>query len=255
MNIRLTINGFEDTVHFDDAAISGLFLPILQAISRRQRELGRRMTVFLAAPPGTGKSTLAAFLEQLSRETPGLTPLQALGMDGFHHHQDYILSHTALCCGREVPMRLIKGAPESFDLEKLRQTLSDIRSDSLLWPLYDRRLHDVVENAIPVQAPIVLVEGNWLLLDEPGWSDLPHDAGIFIHADPEQLRRRLVERKMRGGTSREEAEAHYLRSDGPNVLRCLSRHLPADWTLTMTGTGAFQLNGKENPYALSGDHF
>ena len=242
MDVSLNVNGFETAARFDDAAISGLFLPLLQTLTRRQREINRRLVVFLAAPPGTGKSTLAALLERLSTENPGLTPFQALGLDGFHYHQDYILSHTVLQDGVEIPMRLIKGAPESFDAEKLRRTLERIQSDDLRWPLYDRRLHDVVEDVIPVRAPIALIEGNWLLLDAPEWSALPRDASIFIHADPALLRGRLIERKVRGGFSREEAEAHYLRSDGPNVLRCLSNHLPADWTLTMTGNGNYQMN-------------
>lgn len=240
MDVLLDVNGFETAARFDDAAVSGIFLPLLRALTRRQREINRRLTVFLAAPPGTGKSTLAALLERLSTENPDLMPLQALGMDGFHYHQDYILSHTVLHDGAEIPMRLIKGAPESFDVEKLRRTLERIQSDNLRWPLYDRRLHDVVEGAIPVRAPIALIEGNWLLLDAPGWSTLPHDTSLFICADPALLRGRLVERKVRGGFPREEAAAHYLRSDGPNVLRCLSNRLPADWTLTMTGDGAYQ---------------
>lgn len=242
MDISLNVNGFKTAAHFDDATVSGIFLPLLRALTRRQREINRRLVVFLAAPPGTGKSTLAALLERLSTENPGLTPLQALGMDGFHYHQDFILSHTVLRDGAEIPMRLIKGAPESFDVKKLRRTLLAIQSDNLRWPLYDRRLHDVVEDAIPVRAPIALIEGNWLLLDAPEWSTLPRDVSLFICADAALLRGRLVERKVRGGFSREDAEVHYLRSDGPNVLRCLSQRLPADWTLTMTGDGAYQFN-------------
>ena len=241
MDITLNVNGFDIAARFDDAAVSGIFLPLLRTLTRRQREINRRLVVFLAAPPGTGKSTLAALLERLSSDTPGLTPLQALGLDGFHYHQDYILSHTVLRDGAEIPMRLIKGAPESFDVEKLRRALSAIHSDGLRWPLYDRQLHDVVEDAIPVCAPIALIEGNWLLLDAPEWSALPRDASIFIHADAALLRGRLIERKVRGGFSREEAEAHYLRSDGPNVLRCLSNRLPADWTLAMSGDGKYQM--------------
>ena len=241
MDVLLNVNGFETAARFDDAAISGIFLPLLRTLTRRQREINRRLVVFLAAPPGTGKSTLAALLERLSSENPDLTPLQALGLDGFHYHQDYILGHTVLRDGAEIPMRLIKGAPESFDVEKLRRALSAIHSDGLRWPLYDRQLHDVVEDAIPVRAPIALIEGNWLLLDAPEWSALPRDASIFIHADAALLRGRLIERKVRGGFSREEAEAHYLRSDGPNVLRCLSNRLPADWTLAMSGDGKYQM--------------
>ena len=131
MDITLTVNGFETAVHFDDVSVNSLFLPLLRELTERQRKLGRRMVVFLAAPPGAGKSTLAAFLEHLSRRDPALTPLQALGLDGFHFHQNYILSHTVFRDGAEIPMRRVKGAPETFDVEKLRRTLAHIQQDGL----------------------------------------------------------------------------------------------------------------------------
>ena len=239
MNASLNINGFAVEAHFDDESVQSIFLPLLQKLSIRQKQLGRRMIVLLAAPPGAGKSTLAAFLEQLSRSDPTLTPLQALGMDGFHFHQDYILSHTVLCDGTEIPMRQIKGTPGSFDVKKLRLALADAQSENLLWPYYDRRLHDVVEDAVPVSADILLIEGNWLLLDRPEWNDLPADHRIFIDAEEYLLRDRLISRKMRGGFSYEESANHYLRVDGPNIRLCRENHLTPDLFLTMTGDGRY----------------
>lgn len=238
MNVSLNINGFAVDAHFDRESVQSIFLPLLRDLSKRQKRLGRRMIVLTAAPPGAGKSTLAAFLEQLSRSQPDLTPLQALGMDGFHFHQDYILSHTIVRNGVEIPMRQIKGAPESFDVHKLRRALESIQRD-LLWPYYDRNLHDVMEDAIPVAADILLIEGNWLLLDRPEWRDLTADHRIFIDAEEHLLRERLISRKQRGGFSREEAEAHYLRADGPNIRLCRENHLTPDLFLSMTGDGRY----------------
>lgn len=48
----------------------------------------------LAAPPGTGKSTLVSFLEHLAKSVIPDKRVQAVGMDGFHHRQDYLLTHT-----------------------------------------------------------------------------------------------------------------------------------------------------------------
>ncbi|MBQ9952053.1 MAG: nucleoside/nucleotide kinase family protein [Clostridia bacterium] len=240
MNASLNINGFTVDACFDDEAVQSIFLPLLRDLSRRQQRLNRRMTVLLAAPPGAGKSTLAAFLEQLSRTEPGLVPVQALGMDGFHFHQDFINAHTVYRGGREIPMRLVKGAPDTFDVPKLRRTLEDMKTKDVLWPYYDRNLHDVVEDAVPVRAPILLIEGNWLLYDHPAWQSLPADMRIFIDAQPHLLKDRLISRKIRGGFSREEAQAHYDRSDGPNVILCRENHVPADLCLVMTGEGRYR---------------
>lgn len=234
MNARLNINGFDVDASFDDVSVRNILLPLLQNLTQRQRELERRLVVLLAAPPGAGKSTLAVFLEQLSRSEPNLTPLQALGMDGFHFHQDYILSHFV----GDIPMRLVKGAPESFDVDNLRSALEDVRFKDILWPYYDRNLHDVVEAAIQVSAPIVLVEGNWLLLNRPEWN-LPGDMRIFIDAEESLLRGRLIDRKLRGGVSIEDAEAHFARTDGPNVHLCRECRRPANLTLAMTGDGTY----------------
>lgn len=238
MEVRLDINGFSVDAHFDDLSIRETLLPLLRDLTRWQQQLGRRLVALLAAPPGAGKSTLAAFLELLSRTESDLAPVQALGMDGFHFHQDHILSHTALRDGSEIPMRLIKGAPEIFDADKLRRALAAAPGGEILWPYYDRTLHDVVEDAVKISAPVLLVEGNWLLLDRPGW-DLPGDVRIFIAAEESLLRSRLIDRKIRGGSSPEEAEAHYARTDGPNVRLCRECRRPADFVFTMTGDGQY----------------
>lgn len=238
MNVSLNINGFCVNAHFDDSSVRELFLPLLHDLTEQQKQLGRRLTVLLAAPPGAGKSTLAAFLEKLSHETPSLAPVQALGMDGFHFHQSEILTRTVLQNGAEIPMQLIKGAPESFDVERLRHFLEAASDGEILWPYYDRTLHDVVEDAVPISAPILLVEGNWLLLDQPEWS-LPGDVRIFIDAEESLLRDRLIERKMRGGSTHKEAIAHYMRTDGPNISLSRSCRRPSDFLFLMTGDGVY----------------
>ena len=164
---------------------------------------------------------------------------QALGMDGFHYHQDYILSHTVVRNGKEIEMRRVKGAPDTFDVQRLRDTLLALRAGNLRWPAYDRTLHDVVEEAIPVTAPILLVEGNYLLLNQPIWRDLPHDYAVFITADEVLLRQRLIERKMRGDKTHEQAALFYQESDGPNVRLCLGSRLPCDLELQLLPDGTF----------------
>ena len=96
------------------------------------------------------------------------------------------------------------------------------------WPQYDRQKHDPVEDALHVTAPIIIVEGNWLLLDDDNWRQLAQfcDFSIFINAPATALRERLMGRKLAGGLSLTDAEAFYDRTDGPNVRRVLEESLP-----------------------------
>lgn len=238
MLFDLNINGFGLTAEYPDATVENVLLPLLRKLSALHRLEQRRIILLLAAPPGTGKSTLAAVLEELSRRYDYLTNVQALGMDGFHRHQDYLLSHTIIHNGEEIPMAKIKGMPETFDAEKLRRTLLATQSGLVRWPVYDRRIHDVVEDAVEVTGDILIVEGNWLLLDRPVWRDLPRDMTVFIGATEDQLRERLIARKMRGGLSREDAEIFYDRTDGPNVRLCMAESLPADLSLVLGQDGS-----------------
>ena len=225
---ELVINGVKVTAEYAREDVEGVFVPLLAELGRRQRGMDGRLIAFLAAPPGAGKSTLAAVLEQLSRERPGLTRMQALGMDGFHFHADYIAAHTVERGGVRMPMARVKVAPESFDVDKLREALAALRGADGRFPVYDRRLHDVVENAVVVDAPIVLLEGNWLLLDAPKWRALPRDYAIYLDVPEEVARGRVIARRLATGRTREEAERLWAECDGPNAVLCAHCHTTPD---------------------------
>ena len=188
----------------------------------------------LAAPPGAGKSTLVSFLEKLSRENDDITDLQAIGMDGFHRRQEYLLSHTTIRDGKEVKMVEIKGAPVTFDLEKLTAAIKKVSSgEDTFWPIYDRHLHNPVEDAIHITKDIVLLEGNYLLLDMDGWNRLRDmaDYTISITANEAMLRKRLIDRKMKSGNDIESATRFVEYSDMANVRLCLEKTVKADMVL------------------------
>ena len=128
MKRKMEINGLTIEANYPDETVETIFLPLLAGLGRMQRELGRRLIVFLAAPPATGKSTLVKFLTELAEERPELTPVTAVGMDGFHHYQEYLLSHTIVRDGKELPMTHVKGAPISYDLAAFKERLSQVRT-------------------------------------------------------------------------------------------------------------------------------
>ena len=236
---EMMVNGLPQKIRYNADTVEGLFLPLLRRLTEMQRAEARRILVFLAAPPATGKSTLAQFLAQLSRTEEGLTLVQALGMDGFHYPNHYLAAHTILRDGEEIPLKSIKGAPETFDVPALAAKLGAARERSETFPVYDRRIHDVVPDAVTADAPILLIEGNWLLLDEERWRALYGlaDYRLRIDAAPELLRGRLIARKVQGGSTAEDAVAFYEASDAPNILRFAAHAGAADeiWRIMADG--------------------
>lgn len=234
MKIELTVNGLQVEAHYHDDEIENVHKPLLQQLAKiHAANPQRRTIVFLCAPPGTGKSTLTTFWEYLCAQDPCLPEIQTLPMDGFHHYNSWLDAHN---------LRAYKGAPETFDVDKLAQNLRQIREGEGFWPQYDRQKHDPVEEAIRVTAPMVIVEGNWLLRNDDRWRALAEfcDYSLFIRAPANALRTRLVGRKLAGGLSQADAEAFYERTDGPNVRRVLEDSLPADLMLEMSLEGAYR---------------
>lgn len=232
----LVINGFTISADYEQEDMETIFLPLLRKLSEFQKEKKRRLLVFLAAPPAVGKSTLASVLAHLSRADEQLCEIQDIGLDGFYYPQRYLDSHTMLKDGIRIPLRDVKGCPETFDIKKLTEALRIIRDQDITWPVYDRNLHDVFEDQIQISKDILLLEGNWLLLQEEGWKELKQfcDYSIFIQAEEDMLKQRLIERKIQGGLSRSEAIAFYERSDGRNVSRVLQHSMQADLTLRLS---------------------
>ena len=244
IDYRVRINGIDVDARYTEAAADGIFLPLLEKLRDLQRAKGSRLLAMLAAPPGAGKSTLLSFLEKLSRERADLSPVQVIGMDGFHRRQEYLQSHFVKRDGRTVSMVEIKGAPITFDLERLTDNVRQVASGAVCgWPVYDRLLHNPVENAVTVDGDIVLLEGNYLLLNEDGWRELSAfaDYTVSVSAEEEMLRTRLIERRIKTGVDRDAAVRFVDFSDMPNVRVCLEKTMPADLQLVIDAEGDYHI--------------
>lgn len=193
---------------------------------------GRRALVAIAGAPGSGKSTLAAALaEALSA---GGHAAAAVPMDGFHY-DDAVLDR--------LDLRSRKGAPETFDFggfESLLRRLRDGDADVAV-PVFDRsmELARAAAAIVPAETGIILVEGNYLLLDEAPWPRLRplFDFAIFLDVPRAELERRLLKRWVEHG--REDGPAWVASNDMPNVDLVSGRRLPADLVV--------QAHEKESP--------
>ncbi len=187
----------------------------------RRAGKARRYLVAIAGPPGSGKSTLAENLCDVLREHSAVV----VPMDGFHF-DDSVLAARGL--------RAVKGAPETFDFAGFHALLRRIRSvePDIAIPVFDRSMELARAGAsiIGAEARFVLIEGNYLLLDEAPWSTLADlfDLTVFIDTPRFELERRLLERWREHGKSDQQARDWVVSNDMPNVDRVLARKRKAD---------------------------
>lgn len=243
LTYNLEVDGLWQEIKFSAKTVEEIFMPFLHELTDLKMTLDRKVIAYLVAPPGAGKSIIAKFLEQLSRERSGeVEPIRALSMDGYHFTAAYMNITKVERDGQEVLMRDIKGAPETFDIDLLVEKIREVRSEGTDWNVYDRKIHDVLPDYWNVEDDILLIEGNYLLLKETGWTNVRvlSDYSVFLDAPREILRERLINRKVAGGKSREEAEKFFDFSDSKNIERVLKNSARADETWKLLPDGDFE---------------
>lgn len=242
LTYNVEVNGLRQEVSFNESTIEEVFMPFLHELTDLKMTLDRKVVAYLVAPPGAGKSVLAQFLEKLSRERKEVDNIRALGIDGYHYTAAYMNVKTIERDGEQVLMRDIKGAPETFDMDLLIEKIREVRQEGTNWNIYDRKIHDVLPDYWSVEDDIILLEGNYLLLKESGWTNVRvlADYSVFIEAEPSLLRERLINRHVAGGKSREAAEKFYDFSDSKNIERVLKNSARADETWKLLPDGDFE---------------
>ncbi|TWX40057.1 nucleoside/nucleotide kinase family protein [Frigoribacterium sp. ACAM 257] len=168
------------------------------------RPTGRHVVVGLAGEPGSGKSTTATALAE-ALVAAGMSAV-VVPMDGFH------LAGAALARLGRLDR---KGAIDTFDgsgwLALLRR-LRRVEHGETVWaPDYVRGLEEAVAGSIEVapDVEVVVVEGNYLLVDEEPWRSARAELDLAWWVEvpqPERIRR-LVARHVRHGMSEEAALA------------------------------------------------
>ena len=171
---------------------------------------GSRRILGITGPPGAGKTTLAAAITAELGQIAVAVP-----MDGFHFTNAEL---------ERLGRRNRKGAPDTFDVEgyvALLYRLKTGKHELIYAPSFPREADEPLPDgiAIPGRVPLVITEGNYLLLDHGPWAAVRPvlDEVWFLDPDDRSRVNRLEDRHIRFGKSRHEARAWVARSDESNA--------------------------------------
>ena len=196
---------------------------------------GERKILGITGAPGAGKSTLAeALVAELGPSLAVLVP-----MDGYHLANEVLES-----LGRTAT----KGAHDTFDASGYVSLMRRIQAqgtgvpgvdeDVVYAPVFRRDIEEPIGSSIPVlrETPLVITEGNYLLLGDEPWPRAREilDESWFIAPDEERRMQQLVDRHMRFGRSREAAIERSAGSDQRNAEMIIATATLADHVFSLT---------------------
>ncbi|MBF9133915.1 nucleoside/nucleotide kinase family protein [Plantactinospora sp. S1510] len=187
--------------------------PPLDELVARARALassGPRRLLGITGAPGAGKSTLAGQIVGALGELAELVP-----MDGFHLAENEL---------HRLGRHARKGAVDTFDGAGFVALLRRLRAAgprTVYAPEFRRELEEPVAGAIPVppSVPLVVVEGNYLLLAAEPWGEVREllDEVWYLDLDETERLRRLTDRHVAFGREPVEAAARARGTDQRNA--------------------------------------
>ena len=208
---------FESKIH----DMTGLVASILSAPQQGQRRI-----VAIAGPPGSGKSTIAKALVPLVGQAGAIA--QVVPMDGFHLDNSILLERNLID---------VKGSPGTFDVRGFAELISRLGNEpEIIFPKFDRDKDLAIAGSglVSEECDLVLVEGNYLLLDAPFWRDLWKywDFSVFLDVEPKLLQERLMQRWLDQGLSLDQAKKRVNDNDLVNLKTVVCSSSVADFTFS-----------------------
>lgn len=184
-----------------------------------------RVIVAIAGAPGSGKSTVADRLADLLNDgQPGMAAV--LPMDGYHYDDLHLVP---------AGLRPRKGAAETFDVGGFYHILLRMRARDEAFvavPVFDRAIEIARAGArmIAAETPVIIAEGNYLLLTTGDWPRLApmFDLTVMVDVPEPVLRARLTARWQHYKLTAEEMAWKLDGNDLPNGRRIIAESRPAD---------------------------
>ncbi|OOH86519.1 type I pantothenate kinase [Pasteurellaceae bacterium 15-036681] len=202
--------GFNEDLSLEE--VSTIYLPLARLVNyyieeniQRQEVLHRFLDVEspkvpyiigIAGSVSVGKSTSARILQALLSEWPEKRKVDLITTDGFLYPLETL---------KEKNLLKKKGFPKSYDLPRLIEFVSDIKSGkrNVTSPIYSHLTYDIIPDQYNVvdQPDIVILEGLNVLqgrssLNSPFVSDFV-DFSIYVDADEDLLKKWYINRFLK----------------------------------------------------------
>jgi len=189
----------------------------------RRSDSSQRFIIAIAGPPGSGKSTLSEQLVEMLKTRSIQSHI--ISLDGFH------LENSIL---KRLGLLDRKGSPSTFDVPAFIQVMKRLAAyeSDVAIPKFDRKKDISIERAsiVSTKDRILIVEGNYLLLNNKQWAELQDiwDETVFINPGMGVLKKRLIDRWLFYGMDNESAQNRAFRNDIPNAKNVIENSLPAN---------------------------
>jgi len=188
-----------------------------------------RFVIAIVGPPGSGKSTATAALKAQLLQNKNVA-VQVVPMDGFHYDNAIL---------EQLGLTQTKGSPETFDIGGLESILQRLiktnPTQQVAVPVFDRDRDLSLASAriIDKSTNVLLIEGNYLLLQAEPWSHLEKyfDLSVMIQCNEEILRARLMQRWQGLNYDGKTATMKVEISDIPNANLVIRQSRSADVNL------------------------
>ncbi|MBD1557470.1 type I pantothenate kinase [Vibrio sp. S9_S30] len=164
-----------------------------------QKEHAPPFVIGIAGSVAVGKSTTARLLKALLSRWETHPKVELITTDGFLYPNKVL---------NENGLMQKKGFPESYDIKKLVQFVSDVKAckRNVKAPIYSHLTYDITSNEKVVDLPdVLIIEGLNVLQSGMDYPHDPHrvfisdflDFSLFVDAQPEMIQTWYVERFMK----------------------------------------------------------